>query len=115
MTMNAIAVPQETSAREAELQEFVARLLTKAGVDEGPPATVAELTEHYRLSILYSGEFVVYTDEWDESGPMRVLIRRNVLHHSRDLTAAQDFIESCPDPLRSELDLSYVDEPPPEI
>ena len=105
-----VVPPGDDETREAWFREHIRAEFARAGRTLTPVELDAGVGLN-KLDLFYPGEFVVYMDTWldDEVGGW--LVRREVLFHSADWEALQEFHRTRPDLDRQRIHSTYVDEP----
>lgn len=100
----------DDALREAWFREYARDALARAGVSLNPVEFNASV-ELNKFDYLYVGEYVVYVDTWLDDQIGGWLVRREVLFHSPDEQALQEFYRTHPDLDRRRSGSMFVDEP----
>jgi hypothetical protein len=96
---------------EEKLDEAVRRALEGLPPEQRSLAeqVLVSIRERLRLSVLHRGEYVAYRDHWKGRGAKRVLVRREVIAHGKDVTAVQAARDRIPPARRRLVVLDFIE------
>ncbi len=103
--------PPAKTADERKLdklaEQFVAAVARPNQLPLAPEGW-ASLREHLRFN-LYRGQYIVYRDHWQGEGDEQLLVRREILFHSKSRQRAFRFLEELPKDQAQDVSCSYID------
>jgi hypothetical protein len=88
-------------------EQFVAQMARPCHLPLSPKGW-ASLREHLRFD-LYRGQYVVFRDHWEGEGDDQLLVRREILFHSKSRRKAYQFLEKLPEDVARDVCCFYLD------
>jgi hypothetical protein len=97
-------------ASERKLDKAAKQFLAQMAAPSHPPLSPrgwASLREHLRVTTLYPGQHVVAREHWEGEGENRLLVRCEILFHSKSLRKTQRFLQQLPADVQREVTWTF--------